>query len=372
MPIGDYRLVLNASMNELGKRCRRPQWRKYGSGSPFGFNNQDLHEQLFCSDYYYDMNLFYTLDGSTPTSSSPPYTGPISLEDGYTLRIIAINGPVESDVAVAIPDCSGAIGDVLVLMNNEIAASPAVNWSLGDLGTPDLLRVEFGALTELTSPGTGVNNFRIQFNDNLVSVEMTALTTITEAALRINSNDVLASINLPLLSELLLDGISGGELEIDGNPLLTEILLPSLITIGDESELDINNNASLVTLDLSSLTTIGADGLLSVTSNTALTTLDVTGLLNVASEGGIAFNGCSSLVAPQFGNFVLTNNHFINCPGCAFDAATVNFILARAVAAASYVAGTINLSGGTSAAPTGQGVADKATLQGRGITVNTN
>lgn len=46
MPIQNFRLVLNASMNEQGKRCRRPQFRKFGAASPRGFNNQDLHDRL--------------------------------------------------------------------------------------------------------------------------------------------------------------------------------------------------------------------------------------------------------------------------------------------------------------------------------------
>lgn len=54
LPISDFRLVLNASMNEAGKRCRRPGWRKWGAGSPFGFNNQDLHDSLFGIQYYCD------------------------------------------------------------------------------------------------------------------------------------------------------------------------------------------------------------------------------------------------------------------------------------------------------------------------------
>lgn len=54
MPFSDFRIVLNASMNELGKRCRRPQWRKWGAASPQGFNNQDLHDRLVGLSYYCD------------------------------------------------------------------------------------------------------------------------------------------------------------------------------------------------------------------------------------------------------------------------------------------------------------------------------
>lgn len=57
LPITDFRLVLNASMNEFGKRCRRPGWRKYGTGSPYGFNNQDLHDRLGGLSYYCDDNV---------------------------------------------------------------------------------------------------------------------------------------------------------------------------------------------------------------------------------------------------------------------------------------------------------------------------
>lgn len=58
--------------------------------------------------------------------------------------------------------------------------------------------------------------------------------------------------------------------------------------------------------------------------------------------------------------------------GLALSAAYVNLMLAICVAEAGFTSGTVDLSGGTSAAPTGQGVTDKATLIARGITVTTN
>jgi len=64
-----------------------------------------------------------------------------------------------------------------------------------------------------------------------------------------------------------------------------------------------------------------------------------------------------------YGAFVFTNN--------ALSADTVNVILARAVANTGFV-GTIQLDGGTNAAPTGQGITDKATLLTRGVTLTTN
>lgn len=47
---GDFRVILNSSMNEAGKRCRRSGWKKLFADSENGFNNQDLHNQLIGSD----------------------------------------------------------------------------------------------------------------------------------------------------------------------------------------------------------------------------------------------------------------------------------------------------------------------------------
>jgi hypothetical protein len=47
-------------------------------------------------------------------------------------------------------------------------------------------------------------------------------------------------------------------------------------------------------------------------------------------------------------------------------------VLARFVANAEFVSGTIYLSGGTNAAPTGQGLTDVTTLRARGVAVFVN
>lgn len=54
---GDFRIILNASMNEMGKRCRRPQWKKLFSDAAIGFNNQDLHDQLVGPNSYTNTGL---------------------------------------------------------------------------------------------------------------------------------------------------------------------------------------------------------------------------------------------------------------------------------------------------------------------------
>ena len=78
------------------------------------------------------------------------------------------------------------------------------------------------------------------------------------------------------------------------------------------------------------------------------------------------------LTTVSFPNYVPTNGHADIYTINAFSAATVNAILARYIANAGFVSGSIDISGGTNAAPTGQGITDKATLVTRGVTVTTN
>lgn len=87
VPMGDFHVVLNASMNELRKRCRRNGFRKFGFSSERGFNNQDLHDQLL------------TLDGcggnsggcNTPTVSIDPPDGSYILAGTYI--VLTTNNP---------------------------------------------------------------------------------------------------------------------------------------------------------------------------------------------------------------------------------------------------------------------------------------
>jgi hypothetical protein len=130
--------------------------------------------------------------------------------------------------------------------------------------------------------------------------------------------------------------------------------------------LNIASNNALTSLDLSALTTAGNS--FYTVGNTALTSLNLSALttagdgLNIASNNALTSLNLSALV-PASGH----NDYF---SGNALSAATVNGLLARYIANSSYIAGSIDLSGGTNATPTGQGIIDAQTLCGRGVTVN--
>ncbi len=107
-------------------------------------------------------------------------------------------------------------------------------------------------------------------------------------------------------------------------------------------------NPKLTSISCPALTTVGPAGVC-MQFNSALTTVS---FANLATWGP--------------GGYMLDHN--------AFTAATVNHILGRMVADPNFSGGEyfVVLSGGTSAAPTGQGATDKATLLARGCYIETN
>lgn len=94
---------------------------------------------------------------------------------------------------------------------------------------------------------------------------------------------------------------------------------------------------------------------------------------NLTTIGGnLDIENCASLADVNFGNWLPSDGKDVVVYNCALTDVSVNHILARCVANPAYVTGYVDTTGGTSSAPTGQGIADAATLTGRGVTVNTN
>jgi len=154
---------------------------------------------------------------------------------------------------------------------------------------------------------------------------------------------------------------------------ISSVRFPNLLTVDPDywwgSDLDFSGATALNNLELPLVNNFGS-GSLKAIGCTSLPSISLPSLVTIAEV--IDFQSCSSLVSVSFPLFLPTNSKAVNFANCALSSASVNHILARCVANAGYVSGVVNVQGGTSAAPTGQGVADKATLIGRGVTVNTN
>lgn len=164
------------------------------------------------------------------------------------------------------------------------------------------------------------------------------------SAFSFSGSTALISISAPLLQSVHDDFIQ------TGCAALTTISLPSLQTVGT-----IGNSSGFNTDQCAALTSLILPSL--VTANTAT----------------MQCNLCPLLTTVDLSMFVPTNGQQIAFDGCALSVASVNHILARCIANAGYVSGIVDLQDQTPPAPpSGQGIADKATLIGRGVTVNTD
>ena len=143
------------------------------------------------------------------------------------------------------------------------------------------------------------------------------------------------------------------------------ISFPNLTTVS--TNFDCSGNTVMTSLGLAALSSI--DGQFIADSSTALISIDLSSLVSVSLD--FTAIGCSSLTTLLVPIWLPTDGTNISLSGCALDAATVNLILARCVAAGVTTC-TIDLSGGTNSPPTGQGILDAAALVLAGNTVTTN
>ena len=192
----------------------------------------------------------------------------------------------------------------------------------------------------------------------------------------------LETINFPVLHDM------GGDMDCLGHPVLNSFLAPELVSV--EGSVLIGSNPILKTIDLTSLATVGVDlgfsgnqnsdhnfpALVSVggafgISTSTITSVELPLLTTVGGSFGISDGGITSYRLPSFTTFHGT--HFTSS-NCALDQATVNYLLVLLDSIKGTFSGsvTIDLSGGSSAAPTGAGSTAKASLITAGNTVTTN
>jgi len=146
---------------------------------------------------------------------------------------------------------------------------------------------------------------------------------------------------------------------------LVNLLFPKLEVV---DEIDIFDNATLPSLSFPKLVAVNSD--MFIDQNPSLTSMSFDSLVTCPT---VYFKDNANLTSLNMPNFLPTNgsatNNFVNC---SLNAASVNQLLARGVANPAFVSGAYYMFGGSSAAPSGQGIADKATLLARGVDVQTN
>jgi len=246
-------------------------------------------------------------------------TGSLDLGAVSSVSNLIINGSGWSSI-----DLSGLTGgDIQVEANPSLASLDLSSFANG--GT-----VKLGGST-----GAGTSN--------------PALANLDLSSFQSASGNVF--IQYDAFTSLILDALtSAGGLYATQNPSMATFSAQALTTITNEA-IGLNFNPSLASVDLRSFVSFGDPS---------------------QSWKTIYLDNCPNLVSVRLDAFIPDNGKDLNASGAKLDVASVDQILARHVANAGYVSGTITLSGGTSAAPTGQGILDKATLIGRGVTVNTN
>jgi hypothetical protein len=186
------------------------------------------------------------------------------------------------------------------------------------------------SLTEIR----GIQNFTaltdLQLDyQNFPSFDVSGMTTLEE--LDLSNNTLLSYVNfgsgLPNLDDLQLDSCNfSGAFDFTIFPAIEEI------------RVQINNFTSI---DASNLLNLQ---FLLVRSNPNLSNLDITGSPSI---------------------------YFINASDCAIPTLLVDSILVQ-LDANGVTDGTVNLSGGTNGIPTATGLAAKASLEGKGWTVDVN
>lgn len=209
----------------------------------------------------------------------------------------------------------------------------------------------YGPIPNITSltfnQATSLAGFDIESFPDLLTISFPSLASIDPANTQggffsVTSNSVLESVDAPLLT------VIAGGISITQNTLLTLINLP------------------LWTGTLGPLGIAGA----SLSGNTSLTTMSFPELVTV--NGDFNASSCTLLSDVSLPKFLPTNGRLHDFRDCALTDASVNHLLARAVASAGFVSGLlggagIDLSGGTNAAPSGQGIIDKGVLNARQV-----
>jgi hypothetical protein len=318
-----------------------------------------------------------TIVAASDGALNPPLDDVANRSHYWTLRLVSFLGSNISPPCPPCPPCPSQSGfvwgpDETTLNSFHTGNSDALgvtSWELPALVTilNFLTVIPFGNLTPLSfsaprlkTVGTNILADQGQ-TPGFSSWSLPELETVGGAFILYNHTN-LSSLNLPKLKS-----VGDAADFVDGADSLISVSFPSLETAGD----------LYAAYGCPNLTSISYPAFKQALGNKLviyncplLTTVSFPSFISSNSEIDITFNGIVDLSLPSF---VPINGIDIFVGSNSLNAASVNHILARAVANPAYVSGTIDLANQTpSQPPTGQGVLDVTTLQNRGVTVLTD
>lgn len=198
-----------------------------------------------------------------------------------------------------------------------------------------------------------------------MSVITTVPSSLAEKIGVFSYGNIVGVTALTLNSSSVLAGF-----DISGITALQTVSIPNLVSVDPTNSqggyVFFATLAALTSFTVPLLETVA--GGFTIQNCNALTSLSFPAL----ESAELTLQNNTSLTSITLANWEPTDGEDVTMGGNALSAASVNHILARCVANAGYANGIVDLSGGTNAAPTGQGATDVTTLTGRGVTVNTN
>lgn len=266
--------------------------------------------------------------------------------------------------------------------STEIIIANRIDFEDSLLDSPTITTITFSALVTIDDEGNSYD-FQLYLSNTVVAYSFPELVTANVDSLDGGGNDSISSWSSPKLQSVR------GNFYLGNNPL-TFLDIGALETVG--GSLQVCYDCPLESVEYSSLTTVGdffdvADECPNLTSISAplietasggffvgdcplLTSLVFPSLVD--SGNSLYVKNCSNLTSLSLPVYVPQDAAFIQLINNALDAASVNAFLARCVANPAFVSGDIDISGGTNAAPTGQGITDKNDLIARGVNVTTN
>lgn len=342
----------------------------------------------------------YTISGTSQLLTVPYALHAKTVEEKQTLSITGNKLTISDGNEVTLP--SGGVGTnsgghTYLVLTGDITDVEAVEKMKTDLGprTQFVIIRNTTNLTNLDFSGYGISELlevEIEGNESLQTVNLPDLKTVLDDV-SYQQNKALINFSMPLLETTSAFSFYGNEvmkdfslphiikmesLMVEDNQSLTSISCPNLREI---INFEISNSSALSTLNMkltdvrylsisgSKLTSIDLSTLdevdrIGISGNDQLTELLLPMLakvtfLNVDNNVGLELLDLPSLIEINTGQFSGNN----------FSSMTINSLLAHFVA--------INMDDGslyfrdqeTGASPTGQGIIDYQTLEGRGIDV---